>query len=353
MLEVSLSTMWAKGRFNGMSQFAAKAKELGFTHIEANASVSPQGLDELIKTSVPISSIHSPCPAVLSSKGTPVANLSLSSLDESEREEAVSFARKTIQLASTIRAKAVVLHMGEVPINLSLQDKLHQLYNENHTQTKEYSQAKDELIHQRASQVPPYLEAARKSLEELSQYSQQQGILLGLETRFYFHEIPNIDEMEILLNASCHSEPSSFVIAVSRSPERSEREEKQSHLAQDKPCSERSESIRKESVGYWHDVGHAEVNQRLGFTPHEEWLSRFNHKMIGVHLHDVIGISDHRPPGKGTVNWDMVAKYLPYEIIRTCEIAEWNEEEEIQGVVDFLQRKGLVDCLFCHPEPKP
>jgi hypothetical protein len=162
--------------------------------------------------------------------------------------------------------------------------------------------------------------------------------MLGLETRFYFHEIPNIDEMEILLNASRHFE--SFVPCHSN-PERSEREAKQSHLAQDKPCSERSESIRKESVGYWHDVGHAEVNQRLGFTPHEEWLSRFSHKMIGVHLHDVIGISDHRPPGKGNVNWGMVAKYLPREAIRTCEIAEWNEEEEIQGVVDFLRGKNI------------
>ncbi len=324
MPQISLSTMWAKGRFNSMSQFVAKAKELGFTHIEANASVSPHGLDELIKTSVPISSIHSPCPAVLSSKGTPVANLSLSSLDESGREEAVGFAKKTIDLASSMVAKAVVLHMGEVPIDTNLQDKLHRLYNGNRTQTREYSRTKDELIHQRASQAPPYLEAARKSLEELSQYSQQQGIMLGIETRFYFHEIPNIDEMEILLDASCHSEH--FV------PQH--RLRKESHPAQGK--------LREESVGYWHDMGHAEVNQRLGFTSHEEWLSRFSHKMIGVHLHDVIGISDHRPPGKGNVNWDMVAKYLPHEAIRTCEIAEWNEEEEIQGVIDFLQRKGLL-----------
>lgn len=293
--------MWAKGRFNSMSQFVAKAKELGFTHIEANASVSPQGLDELIRTSVPISSIHSPCPAVLSSKGTPVANLSLSSLNKSEREEAVSFARKTIGLASTVGAKAVVLHMGEVPIDLNLDSALRQLYRQNLTQTKKYNQVKEELLYQRNSQAPPYLEAARKSLEELSQYSQQQGIMLGLETRFYFHEIPNIDEMEILLSA-----------------------------------------IDGEWIGYWHDMGHAEVNQQLGFSPHEEWLSRFSHKMIGIHLHDVIGISDHRPPGKGNVNWSMVAKYLPREAIKTCEIAEWNEEEEIQGVVDFLQRKRIV-----------
>ena len=63
--------------------------------------------------------------------------------------------------------------------------------------------------------------------------------------------------------------------------------------------------------------------------------------MIGVHLHDVLGISAHRPPGKGNVDWEMVGKYLPRQAIKACEIAEWNEEKDIQGVVGFLQAKGL------------
>jgi len=299
---ISLSTMWAKGRFGNMAEFVARARESGFTHVEANASVPPRRLDELIETSVPISSVHSPCPAVLSSKGIPAANLSLSSLNRSEREEVVNFAKKTIDLALKVGAKAVVLHMGEVPIDLSLDAKLRRLYRQNLAQTKEYNQIKERLISQRTSQVPPYLEAARKSLRELNEYSQREGIMLGLETRFYFHEIPNIDEMEELLNEA-----------------------------------------EGKSVGYWHDVGHAEVNQRLGFTSHEEWLSRFRDKMIGIHLHDVLGISDHHPPGKGDVNWDMVAKYLPHGAIKVCEIAEWNEERDLRGVVDFLQGKGVVN----------
>ena len=302
MPRISLSTMWAKGRFGNMAEFVARARESGFTHVEANASVPPRRLDELIETSVPISSVHSPCPAVLSSKGIPAANLSLSSLNRSEREEVVNFAKKTIDLALKVGAKAVVLHMGEVPIDLSLDAKLRRLYRQNLAQTKEYNQIKERLISQRTSQVPPYLEAARKSLRELNEYSQREGIMLGLETRFYFHEIPNIDEMEELLNEA-----------------------------------------EGKSVGYWHDVGHAEVNQRLGFTSHEEWLSRFRDKMIGIHLHDVLGISDHHPPGKGDVNWDMVAKYLPHGAIKVCEIAEWNEERDLRGVVDFLQGKGVVN----------
>ena len=296
--------MWAKGRFGHMAAFAAKAQELGFTHIEANASVSPRMLAQLLQTTVPIASIHSPCPAVLSSRGAPVGSLSLSSLDESERMEAISFAQRTIDLASSLSARAIVLHMGEVPIDLSLQDRLYKLYTDHHAHTKEYTQTTEELVYQRISRVPPYLDAARNSLRELSEYGRQQGIMLGLETRFNLHEIPNMDEMAELLN-------------------------------------EASENL----VGYWHDVGHAEVQQRLGFSLHEEWLSRFKDRMIGVHLHDILGISDHRAPGTGDMDWVMVAEYLPPGIERVCEVGEWNGEEDMLGVVDFLRERGIASQL--------
>jgi sugar phosphate isomerase/epimerase len=294
--------MWAKDRFGHMARFAAKARELGFTHIEANSLISARMLNELIKTTVPISSIHSPCPAVLSSRGIPASSLSLSSLNGDERMEAISFAKKTIDLAANVGAKAIVLHMGEVPIDLSLQDKLYRLPDGVSAQNQEFRQVKEELIYQRLSQAPPYFEAARKSLLELRKYSGQKGIILGLETRFHFNEIPNIHEMAELLN-------------------------------------EISDSL----VGYWHDVGHAEVQQQLGFSLHEEWLSRFKNRMVGIHLHDIHGISDHHAPGKGNMDWEMLARYLPDGIVRVCEIGEWTDEKQMQGVVKFLATRGILN----------
>jgi sugar phosphate isomerase/epimerase len=216
--------------------------------------------------------------------------------------EAIIFTKKTIDLTANVSAKAIVLHMGEVPIDLSLQDRLYKLHDESYAQTKEYSQAKEELVYQRISQAPPYLDAARKSLQELSEYSRQKGIMLGLETRFHLNEIPNMDEMTELLN-----------------------------------------EVPESLVGYWHDVGHAEVQQQLGFSLHEEWLSRFKDRMVGIHIHDILGISDHHAPGKGDMNWEMVAKYLPPGIVKVCEIGEWNDEEQMQRVVKFLQKKGIIN----------
>ena len=293
--------MWAKGRFSHMAGFAARVRELGFSHVEPNALIGPEMLSELLKTKVPVSSIHSPCPLVPSSKGIPPSSLSLSSLDLSERLEAVSFAKKTIDLAASVNARAIVLHMGEVPIDLSLQDRLHRLYDGGYAQTTEYREAKERLIYQRLSSAQSCVDAASKSLQELGKYSRQKGIMLGLETRFYFNEIPNMDEMAWLLDG-----------------------------------------VSEHVAGYWHDVGHAEVQQQLGFSLHEEWLSRFRDSMVGIHLHDIRGTSDHRAPGNGNMNWEMIAKYLPHGIVKVCEIAEWNDEEQMQGVVKFLQKKRIL-----------
>ncbi len=191
--------------------------------------------------------------------------------------------------------------MGEVPIDVSLQDTLFKLRDRGYSQTREYRQIKENLIHQRVSLARSYVDAAKKSLQELSNYSRQKGIMLGLETRFHFNEIPNMDEMAELLD-----------------------------------------EISERLAGYWHDVGHAEVQEQLGFGFHEEWLSRFRDRMVGIHLHDVRGISDHHAPGKGNMNWEMIAKYLPQGIVKVCEIGEWNDEDQMQGVVEFLQKEGIL-----------
>jgi len=154
--------MWAKGRFSHMAEFAAKAKELDFTHLEVNASIYPRMISELLEPTIPISSIHSPCPVASSIRGIPASNLSLSSLDESERIEAVSFTKQTTDLASSVSAKAIVLHMGKVPIDLSLQDRLYISYTKSNTQTKEYIQAKEEFVYQRIFQVRPHLEVQQQ-----------------------------------------------------------------------------------------------------------------------------------------------------------------------------------------------
>lgn len=49
--------------------------------------------------------------------------------------------------------------------------------------------------------------------------------------------------------------------------------------------------------------------------------------MLGMHLRDVIGGSDHRSLSKGNVDWEMAVTHLPRKAIKVYEIAEWGEEK--------------------------
>jgi sugar phosphate isomerase/epimerase len=62
-----------------------------------------------------------------------------------------------------------------------------------------------------------------------------------------------------------------------------------------------------------------------------------------VHLHDVVGIDDHRAAGTGNVNWDLVARYLPAGAMRTCEFQNNNSPEQVAAGVKWLIEKGCVN----------
>ena len=298
MKELALSTMWSQ-RYNHLSRFVQDLEVFGFTQTELNSILTPEKLQELLNLGVQVSSVHCPCPVGYSRLGVSAASLQLSSLDEEERREALGFARATIELASEVEAGAVVIHAGRVELDFGLEDELHRLYRRG--ALEELARARQQLLEVRASRAAPYLEASRRSLLELAEFAERKGVRLGLETRFYFYEIPQLEEMEVLL-----------------------------------------QELPPDVVGYWHDVGHAEVKARLGLTPHEEWFARLGGRLIGVHLHDVLGIQDHRAPGTGDVDWDFIARNLPPTAIKVCEIGEWNSWEACAGAVPFLKSRGII-----------
>jgi sugar phosphate isomerase/epimerase len=160
---------------------------------------------------------------------------------------------------------------------------------------------KKQFVAARAAQARINLSAVRHSLIELAEYASERNIRLGLENRAYYFEIPLPDELDDLLN-----------------------------LGYDKV------------IGFWYDVGHAELLAQLGFHKHEEWLRRFSARIIGVHLHDVVGIDDHRVAGSGQIDWEMVARYLPADALRTCEFQNHNTPEQVAAGIKLLVEKGCV-----------
>ncbi len=299
---ISLSTMWARGRYFDLLDFSRDAQSWGFDAVEANAYVTSHAmLERLARGPLPISSMHNPIPNVGSSRGISSYDLNLCSLNEAERREAVGFAQDTIKQAARLGARAIVLHMGHVPVDKQTERLLHDLWHEGKTETPEYIAVQNRIPEVRARTAPQHLERALETVKELEGPAREWGIRLGIETRHNLHEIPNVDEMEIMLSA-----------------------------------------FDPEVVGYWHDTGHAAMHERFGFTTHEEWLRRHGHRMIGVHLHDINHKRDHQCPGDGQLDWKLVARYVPESALRVCEIGEWNEPECLQTCRPFMVNAGLL-----------
>ena len=306
---LSLSTMWARGRYADLLDFSRDAQSLGFTAVEANAFVtSPSMLDRLAQGPLPITSMHNPIPNVRSSLGISSYDLNLCSLDEAERREAVGFVRDTIEQAARHGARAIVLHMGHVPVDNETQRLLHDLWHEGKTDTREYIDVQRRIPEMRARTAPQHLEKALETVRELEGPARDAGVLLGIETRHNLHEIPNVEEMDIMLAAA---DP-----AV---------------------------------VGYWHDTGHAAMHERFGFTTQEEWLRRHGSRMIGIHLHDMNHERDHQCPGDGRLDWKLVARYVPDSALRVCEIGEWNPRQSLKTCPGFLANAGLFSPDGAHP----
>ena len=294
-MEPSLSTMWIQHRFDNLNDFFAAGNAMGFKQFELGHVVRPEMFDGVQSGQQKISSIHAPCPA------NPGPWDYLASLDEGKRKQAVAQAIDTIALAQKFKAPVVVLHMGKVAIDPSLERRLHDLHNDGQQDTQEYKNTKRRLAEARARVQARNLAAAAMSLRELSQCAQATGIGLGLENRYYYYEIPNLGEMRTLLTSS---DPA--------------------------------------TVFYWHDTGHAQNLEKLGFTRHEEWLKAFASRMVGVHLHDIAGLRDHLVAGRGEMNWPMIASHLPAQAIRTCEFDWPYSEEEIVAGVEYLRQAGCL-----------
>ena len=301
----SLSSMWAIGRFSHFPDFYAQAEQLGFTHIELNHQVDSAMLEGPESGRYQFSSVHEPCPADVSVPALKEHNWLISATDEENRQQGVRMVKRSINLASDLGARVVIVHAGEVDGDPGLEIQLRRLFDVGKVETPEYLDVKDKLVKARALQSPPHLEAVQKSLRELVEYASRYRIRLGIENRYHYLHIPSLDEMQVLLALA-----------------------------------------NNEQLGFWYDVGHAHAMDKLGFFPHEQWLKHFASRMIGVHLHDARGIKDHYAPGLGEVDFSMVARYLPVNAIRTLELHPSNTPEQITAGLEYLQEKRCVNNII-------
>ncbi|HYM15947.1 MAG TPA: TIM barrel protein [Dehalococcoidia bacterium] len=304
-MTLSLSTMWAQQeRFVAdMHVFVEEARGLGYDAVEVSHSTAAGPFERLLSyPEAPISSIHAPAPLVRDAHNRPNSALNLASTDERERQDAIAYTKVSIARAQGCGARFVVVHLGAVGAQMFEEEReLRRLYDAGTRDGERVEELRARLVSLRAEQGGPWLEQALATAAELAAYAGERGIAIGLENRLHYHEIPQAEEAAALLA-----------------------------------------ELPREAAGYWHDVGHAEVQWRLGLVDKRAWLDANGGRCIGCHLHDVDGIGDHRAPGHGDVAWEYIAAGLPAGALRVLEINQSQPAEAVAAAIPFLRARGVI-----------
>jgi len=295
----SLSTSWNASRHSNGAEIVDEIRSLGFDTIELSFALPLNIVDEILELkqggAIKVSSLHNMCPLppeIPSNKASP-DYYSLSALDDDERARAVQIAMNTIDYAAMFGARAVVFHVGRIDIKGKTRE-LAALAGDK----EKFEALRADMISERRAKKGPYIDKVVDSLKQIAPYAAKKKIAPAVENRYYYREIPLMDELEEIFS---HFEAGELF--------------------------------------YWHDVGHAEVFERLGFYRHRELLDKFSGRLIGAHLHDIIGsIGDHKAPGTGTFDFTVLKPYINKDTIKVIEAHQPASAEEIRDSLGYLTK---------------
>ncbi len=303
---LGISTVWRSSQISDGNELIKEMLDLELDGIELEYRITDtmhkQMLPVLRSSDANILSVHNFFPAP---DDAPSGNgggdlFLLSSTDSHERNQAVKFTAGTMRHAKELEAKAVVLHLGRAPIE-TIKHELFELYDNQMVGSPAYVELMRQSKKIRAEAKNKTFDLLLNSIEKLAREADRHEIDLGIENRYYFREYPDFDEIGAIF-----------------------------------------EKFKGARIGYWHDVGHAVVNENLGLINSMQFLEAYGDNLLGIHLHDVNGYYDHTEPGSGKVDFDAIAKYLKPETIKILELRPKVSKEGLLRGIEFLKEKGIM-----------
>ncbi len=301
LYDAALSTMWWNKEADTADEFFETGRRIGFARFELNHQVPPDVFERIDTSRFSIGSLHDPCPAVIAAKTLEQSDVQITSLNEELRREGVDVVKHTIDQACRMHARLVVVHPGRIAGSHTMDDQLRALYRAGRKGSDEYEALREAVIIDRAARAEPHLDRCLESLSEIIDFAEGCGLMIGLENRFHYYELPVYNEIEQMMDA-----------------------------------------FTQPWVGWQFDVGHLQVHHQLGLLDFEAWLEKFGNRIVGVHLHDVIGIVDHQSPGQGDVDFQRISRYLPRDAYRAAEIDKSVTCADLADGMNYLAQCGCV-----------
>ncbi|OWA36821.1 xylose isomerase [Saccharibacillus sp. O16] len=273
--EFSFSTCWNIKRTGGGRAMIEDIASLGFRRVELNYNVTQEMLQEIEpmieRGEIGVSSVHNTFPH------TPDPDYGTDSVllgfeDEAKRRRAVDLLVRSAEYAHRYGAEAVVVHPGEVPIDHADVKVLEQLYQEKGRESDAYRTAWSAFLERREREAGGYLKRIIDSLEEVCEQAASKGlnVRFGIETRSRPNQMPTLAEAKTVI-----------------------------------------EALKGAPVGIWYDTGHAIMMDRLGLYDSVQEMTGLMDHIVGVHIHETIGLSDHWCPYVHSGDEQFYDAYLP------------------------------------------
>jgi sugar phosphate isomerase/epimerase len=276
-------------------------RELGFEYAELShgtrISLLPGILEGVDDGEIKISSLHNFCPLPMGVNISAPNLYQFSAERPRERELAERYTLKTIELAARVKAQAVVLHLGSIEMK-NYTDKLVELAAHGEKGTPRYEKLCQEVDQKREAKKEPFLERTKALLKKLLPEAESRGLRLGVENRQGLEELPLESDFKLLFR-----------------------------------------ELASPSLVYWHDTGHAQIKENLGFLPHLMQLESQRERLFGWHVHDVQFPSrDHCAPGSGIIDFAGLKPLVRPEQIKVFEFSRTVTVEELRRGVEHVRQ---------------
>jgi sugar phosphate isomerase/epimerase len=280
----SLSTCWNSNRHTDGRAMLREIRDLGFDFAELSHGIRlgllPGILDAVDAGEIKISSLHNFCPLPLGVNHASPNLYEFSDERPRERDLSVKYTLKTLDFAERVKAPIVVLHLGSMEMK-DYTGKLCAMLERDGKKSPKYEKLRAEAAAAREARKGKAVERVYETLNRILPEAEKRGLKLGIENRQALEEIPLDGDFE-------------FFFREFDSP----------------------------NVAYWHDVGHAQIKENLGFLHHTQHLELLTGRLAGFHVHDVVfPAADHAPPGIGMVDYGSLRPFVKPGHIKVFELS--------------------------------
>ncbi|MCX6922042.1 MAG: sugar phosphate isomerase/epimerase [Verrucomicrobia bacterium] len=297
----SLSTCWNSHRHTDGRAMLREIRDLGFQYAELShgtrISLVPGILEAVEGGEIGISSLHNFCPLPMGVNYAAPNLYQFSAERSRERELAERYTLKTIEFAARLKATVVVLHCGSIEMK-DYTDKLLEMVGRGEKEKPKYAKLCNEVDEKRAAKKGPFVERVNELLKKLLPTAESLGVKLGIENREALEELPIESDYQFLFR-----------------------------------------ELTSPNLVYWHDTGHGQIKENLGFIGHAMHLESLRDRLFGFHIHDVqFPGRDHCAPGSGVIDFTALKPLVKPEHIKVFEFSPSLTVEELKSGVEHIKR---------------